>query len=392
MGFRLLDYLIKMRRAILVAAVVFAVAGLLYVLIADPVYESRALLMPPMEEGGEGLLTAWMASMNLPSMIAPMTGGSMSAAVMSDVLGSRGLAEKVIGDLGLMEWYRAGNMDDAVRRLRGSVSIGASQVGMITLKTRDRDPDMARAIAAHHIAGLDSINRSLTSGRAEAILDFTSRQIEEYRKNLEKSRARLAAFQKEHGIINFDEQVRGAIDIAVALKIRAAVTAVQIDILREFSTDDAVELNKKRLELSNIEKQLEKMVEGDSTMSVFPALSKLPALHLEYAALERDLEVNERVYSFLLQKHQESGIDVARTTPSVQVVDKPRTPEDRAGVPRWAFVLLSFLAGGVWMSAVLSWWGWVSMKERSGVEDEAFRSVVARVGSDVSEIRKRLRF
>ena len=96
MGFRLFDYLIKRRRTILATAVVFAVAGLLYILIADPAYESRAMLMPPMEEGGDGLLSAWMASMSLPSMIAPMTGGSMSAVVMVDILGSRGLAEKVV--------------------------------------------------------------------------------------------------------------------------------------------------------------------------------------------------------------------------------------------------------------------------------------------------------
>ena len=126
MGFRLLDYLIKRRRMIISAAVVFAVLGALYILVADSAYESRALLMPPMEEGGEGLLTAWMASMNLPSMISPMSGGSMSAAVMVDILGGRGIAEKVVTDLSLMEWYKVGSMDDAVRRLRGSVSSGSN--------------------------------------------------------------------------------------------------------------------------------------------------------------------------------------------------------------------------------------------------------------------------
>jgi hypothetical protein len=44
------------------------------------------------------------------------------------------------------------------------------------------------------------------------------------------------------------------------------------------------------------------------------------------------------------------------------------------------------------MSVILAWWGWVSMKERSGEEDAAFRSVVDQVEADISEIRKRLRF
>jgi uncharacterized protein involved in exopolysaccharide biosynthesis len=391
MGFRLLDFLIKRRRTILTAAVVFAVAGSLYILIADPVYESRTMLMPPMEEGGEGLLTAWMASMNLPSMIAPMTGGSMSAAVMTDILNSRGIAEKVVTDVGLMEWYGASTTDDAIRRLKGSISAGSSQVGIITLKARDRDPAMAMRIAASHIAALDSVNHSLLNERAAGTIKFTKNQIESYRIRLVESRAQIAAFQEEHGIISFEEQVRGAMDVASALKIRAAITAIQIDILSEFSRDDAIELNKKKLELRNINNQLELIVKGDSSTSVFPPLEKLPALQQEYAALRRDLEVNERVYSFLLQKHEESAIDLARTTSSVQVVDAPRVPEKRAGIPRWAFILAAFIAGGAWMSIVLAWWGWTSMKVRSGEEDEAFKSVVDQVGRDVSEIRRRLR-
>ena len=391
MGFRLLDYLIKRRRAILAAAVVFAVLGALYILISDPVYESRTLLMPPMEEGGEGLLTAWMASMNLPSMISPLSGGSMSAAVMVDILNSRRVTENVISDLGLIEWYKISTMDDAVSELRGSVSTESSQVGIITLRARDRDPVMAMKIVSHYIASLDSINQSLLAERAKGTLEFTRKEIEEYRFRLEESRAGIAAFQEEHGIISFDEQVRGAIDVASALKIRAALTAIQIDILSEFSRDDAVELNKKKLELRNINRQLEVIVHGDSSMTVFPPLEKLPALHQEYAALQRDLEVNERVYSFLLQKHQESGIDLSRTTASVQVVDPPTVPEKRAGIPRWAFILAAFALGGMWMSIVLAWWGWITLKERSGEEDEAFKRVVDQVVSDISEIRRRLR-
>ena len=43
------------------------------------------------------------------------------------------------------------------------------------------------------------------------------------------------------------------------------------------------------------------------------------------------------------------------------------------------------------MSIVLAWWGWITLKERSGEEDEAFKRVVDQVVSDISEIRRRLR-
>jgi uncharacterized protein involved in exopolysaccharide biosynthesis len=250
---------------------------------------------------------------------------------------------------------------------------------------------MAMKIASHHIAGLDSINHRILYERNEGIQEFTRRQLEEYRQQLDISRRRIAQFQEEHGIINFDEQVRGAIDVATALKIREAITAVEIDIMREFSRDEAVDLRKKELELKNINNQLERIVRGDSSLTVFVSLKELPALHQEFAALQRDLEVNERVYSFLLQKHEESRIDLARTTPSVQVVDPPVVPQKRSGIPRWAIVLISFAAGGIWMMLILAWWGWTGMKERTGEEEAALRSVMDRIGSDISNIRSRLR-
>jgi capsule polysaccharide export protein KpsE/RkpR len=271
------------------------------------------------------------------------------------------------------------------------VSASSSQVGIITLKVRDRDPRMAMDIARHHIAGLDSINKKLLYERAEGTVEFTRKQIEMYRRRLEESRIRIAEFQEEHGVFNFDEQIRGAVDVASALEIRAAITAVQIDIMREFSRDEAIELHKKEIELRNINRQIENFMRGDTSRTVFLSLEKVPSLQQKYAALQRDLEVNERVYSFLLQRHEESGIDLARTTASVQVVDSPKIPEKRAGIPRWAVVLIAFAVGGAWMTLVLLWWGWTSMKERTGEEDEAFRSVIDQLSGDMAELRRRLR-
>lgn len=391
MGFRLLDFLLRRRRAVALSAAVFALAALIYVLVADPVYESWAMMMPPIEEGGEGLLSAWMASINVPAMITPMSRSSVTSAVMADILRSRGLAEMVIGSLGLREWYKSDTMDDAVRDLRASADIMVSQTGMITLRVRDRDPAMAMHIASRHITALDTLNRRIQFTRAESSVRFTAGQIEKFRERLRESREKIAEFQRQHGVIDFDQQVRGAIDIAAALKIKASLTAIELDLLREFATPDAAELRKKQLELKHINRQLEKIMTGDTTDAVFIPLRELPALYLEYAALQRDIAVNERVYSFLLEKHEESGIEKARNTPSVQIVDEPNLPEKRAGLPRWAVVALAAAAGALWMIACLGWWGWVSLRKRPLEEDDAFRSVVDTVRGDILALRRRLK-
>lgn len=391
MAFRHAEYIVRNRRVVGVTACIFAVGALLYVLIADPVYTSRAMLMPPFEEGGEGLLQAWMASLSLPSMIAPQTAGAVSSAVMVDILGSRGLAEAVIDSLSLREWYKADTIDDAVRELRGSVAFSFSQTGMITVRVNDRDPAMARAIASAYVAGLDSINRGLQVARAEATMRFTASQIDTFRRRLDGSRERLAAFQSEHGIVNVDEQVRGAIDVAAALKIRASIAAIERDMIREFAFENTRELRRKELELENINRQIETLMSGGDGTSAFVPLRELPALYQEYAALERDLKVDERVYSFLLEKYEESGIERARTTPSIQVVDLPNLPVRRSGLPRWSVVLIAALVGALWISVVLAWWSWFLTRSRPPEDAAALQRVVATAQEDLRRLRRRLR-
>ena len=69
--------------------------------------------MPPLEEGMEGLLGAWMAKMNLPAMVLPMAAGSTTAALLVDILESRRLGEMVIESVDLIDWYKADSLDEA---------------------------------------------------------------------------------------------------------------------------------------------------------------------------------------------------------------------------------------------------------------------------------------
>ncbi|MBN2070196.1 MAG: hypothetical protein JW814_01975 [Candidatus Krumholzibacteriota bacterium] len=391
MNFRIFHYLLMRRRMIGYTGLVLAMAALIYLLIADPQYKSKALLMPPLEEGSEGLLGAWMAKMNLPSMVVPMAAGTTTAALIVDILESRRLAEMVIESVGLMEWYKVSALDDALRELRSNTAISSSATGMITLSVGDRDPETAQKIALAYISKLDSLNHLLQYTRSENTMEFVAVQIDKYRKRLERSRIEISLFQKEHGIVNFEEQVRGAIDVAAALKTRSVLAEIELDLIREFATDNAIELQRKEMEFEYLTLQMKKLMDDDSTSTVFFPLSKMPQIYQQYAAIERDLQVNEQIYSFLLQRYEESGIEKARTTPSVQIVDMPDIQSRRSGLPIWASVILAALAGWLWASIVLAWWGWISMRDRAAEEENAFNEVVALFRKDIATLRGRFK-
>lgn len=391
MNFRIIEYVLERRRIIGWVSLLAVLLSLAWVLLSDPKYSSKALLMPPLEEGGEGLLSAWAAKLNLPAMVIPMAAGATTAEILVDILESRRLAEMVISSQGLMEWYGTESVDEAVRELGARISTSASATGLITLKVTERDPDAAYRIASALIAGLDSLNHDLQFTRAENTMAFVSQQLERYRSELETLRGEIADFQMAHGIVDFGEQVRGAIDVAATLKVSAVLAEINRDLLKEYARDDALDLRRADMEYRSLEIQLEKLMRDDSSSGVFIPLEKMPALHQEYARMQRDLDVNERVYSFLLERYEDSGIDRARNTPSVQVIDPPNIPERRAGMPRWAVVLISGLAGAVWSAVMIAWVGWIAMRERGPGEKEAYDRVVGILQNDVAALRRWLR-
>jgi capsule polysaccharide export protein KpsE/RkpR len=222
-------------------------------------------------------------------------------------------------------------------------------------------------------------------------MEFISVQISRYRVRLEELRREMARFQQEHGMIDFEEQVRGAVDVAANLKVRAILAKIELDLLREFTTRDANELRRKEIEYRQLNEQLQGVVEGDTSAVVFVPFKRLPELHQRFAAMQRDLDVNERVYSFLTERYEESGIERARTTPTVQVVDRPNIPQKPSGLPRWSIVLIVGLIGFVWITVVLTWWNWLSLKQRTDDERRAYEEVLGVVRDDLGKLRRFLR-
>ncbi len=390
MSFRLLRYVLNRRKAVFWVTLFFFAASLVYVILSDRLYESRTLLLPPLEEGG-GILAAWLAQLNIPAASLPVSAGGTSAAILADILHSRRMGEYIALTLDLPERYGEEGMENTLKHLWGRTGITVTTTGLIILSVRDEDPAFAARIANEYIAGLDSINRYLEYTRAEQTRLFVSNQLERYRGELSRLQGRMSLFQEEHGIIHFEEQVRGAIDVAANLKLRTTMARIERDLVREFQRDDAMELMRKETEYENLNRQLEIMMEGDTSNAVFFPLKDMPALYQEYAAMERDLEVTERVYSYLLQVYEQAGVDKARNTPTVQVVDEPSIPERYAGIPFWSIPLISALVGLLWSSLMLAWWGWLTMKRRPEDEETAFREVGELVRSDLERLRRWLR-
>lgn len=93
--------------------------------------------------------------------------------------------------------------------------------------------------------------------------------------------------------------------------------------------------------LAQQRKELDKRLEA-----AMSSLSEYPDKELQLARHMRDVEVNQRLYSFLLEKYQEARIMEASTTTDKRIVDAADLPFRKTS-PRRARLLLSGLLGGM---------------------------------------------
>jgi uncharacterized protein involved in exopolysaccharide biosynthesis len=391
MFIRILNALMRRRRFVGWTTLVFLAAAIVFVLVRGNVYESKALLFPPAEEGGQGILSAWMARLNLPSIMTPVSAGVTSAAILGDIIASRHLCEMIVDSLALREHYGTNSLESAIRKLRSSTKTAVTETGLIRLSVRDRDPEYARGIAEAYIAGLDSLNRFLQRSRADETRRFVAAQIDVFRERLRVLRGEIAAFQGSNNIIDLDEQVRGSIQVAADLKVRSILAGIERDLMSEFTHRDATELRRKTAEHANLVRQLKTIMNGDSAGAVFVPLRRLPALAQQYAAMQRDLEINERIYSYLLERYEEAGIEKTRMTSVVQVVDAPSLPEEPAGIPLLLVVAIVAAAGFVWSTLMAAWWEWSVMRPKSSGEERAFAELRGALDADAARLRRALR-
>lgn len=96
---------------------------------------------------------------------------------------------------------------------------------------------------------------------------------------------------------------------------------------------------------NNLKSQKSELDEGIKKLESH--LSGFPHKELELARRARDLEVSQRLYSFLLEKKHEAEIVKASTTTDKRVIDNASFPHRRSSPQRAKIAFMGFLGGGL---------------------------------------------
>lgn len=109
-------------------------------------------------------------------------------------------------------------------------------------------------------------------------------------------------------------------------------------------------LKAERDNLANLLSQLE---QGSSkSEKLLPSQRELPALAIEYSHLERDLEVQGKVFELLTQQYELTKLQISGSDPIIQILEPAEAPDKKSGPSRakicitatFAALFLSILA------------------------------------------------
>jgi capsule polysaccharide export protein KpsE/RkpR len=271
------------------------------------------------------------------------------------ILKSETVSISIIDQFNLVKAYGVQNRDQARSILKGLTDIKLSKEGLIEITVQDREPVRSAQLTNSYIAILDSIKQSMNQFKAKERADFIERQIHENEESIRQAENDLKAFQIKTKAISPYQQQRVAISVSAQLEMDLMKQENQLKEYRSKSFSDSHPVVRDLLNTIKFsEEMLHLMRFGSSDKvreSLFVPLQEAPDLTLQFAKLERRVEILGMLEQLLRQHYEESRIEQVNNTSTVTILDRARPPQQKFR-PKRKLIVLVAAAGSLFFSIV----------------------------------------
>jgi capsule polysaccharide export protein KpsE/RkpR len=306
-------------------------------------YEATAQVMPP-DTGSNslsslalpGLLRAPGTS-NLAGLATEMFGMKTSGALFVKVLESRTVEDNLVNQFDLRtrySWHGKMYYEDARSKLESRTKISEDKKsGVISITVKDRNPDLAKAMADEYVKQLDRLVVQVATSAARREREFLEQRLQEEKKILADSEQRFSKFASSSMALDVPEQTRVMLEASAKLQGELIVARSELKGLEQTYTPENPRVRTVRARIDELERELKRIngqsVTGDpgSPASPYPSVKQLPTVGLEWAELYRDRKTHEAVYEMLTQQYEMARVQEAREIPTVKVLDPADRPE-----------------------------------------------------------------
>ena len=328
-------------------------------------FTAVAVLMPPGSQQDISILNAFSDS-ELPF------GGLISkteeeAMRLIAILKSRTVMETIIKKYNLIEFYKAENIEEALKSLADHVSLEIEEEGTLSIKAHvstgwlhyDKDElkvrELSAEIANEFVNQLDIVNKRLQTEQAVHQRKFLGERYGENLMDLIKAEEKLKQFKENHNIISIESQTRTAIESAAALKNQILIKEIQKGVVSRKLKLNHPEIIGIEDEIRELTVKLHEIEYGRDTSenvrgNLFLVLSEIPQIDADLMRLTREVDIQSTLFIYLTQQYEDAKIQEAKNTPTIQLLDPAVTPIKKSSPKRLLMVFIMALITFVFSS------------------------------------------
>lgn len=367
----LLVILVHQRFFIIKFTSLFALAAIIYSLLATPVYKSTLQIMPPGGDAKSGAV-AVLAASGLGDLAGgfgatqgdTVVGITKSTVVLDRVIDKNGLLTRKSEGFSLTRAVKglfASSEEEKKPKMRTRVRAALSEQiqsaadkksGIISVSVSDTSPEMAVQLAQSVFdETLDVMQDVAVTPSAKQRL-FIEEQLKENSKALTDAENNLSAFLKDTGMSS-PSGTPSDIGSLGSLQARMIAKEIEIKAARRFATDANPKLKQLQAEYNAIKKQFEANKGMFNASSGTGEIKNITESSLQYATLFREYKFRESLVSILLRQYETAKIREAQDPVVIQLLSPPTFPEIRSKPQRSKIVILATFAGG-FLSLILA--------------------------------------
>ncbi len=337
-------------------------------------YDSVVRLMPPDQQSSSTALLAAVAGRSLGglgSLAGGLLSGHTSTALFIDLLQSRTVSDHIIDRFHLQDAYKKRYRVDMVKFLAHHTSVvDDKKSGVITLTFTDTDPVRGREIAQAYIEELNALVNTTSTSSARREREFIENRLVTVKAQLHDAETALSNFSSVNTTLDIKAQTQTMVEAAAKLQAELIVAQSDLESLQQIYGNDNVRIRSTRARIESLQHELTKLsgssaalpadmdgatrnADASDSTSLYPSLRQLPRLAVPYAALYRDVRIQETVFELLSQQYEAARIEEAKDTPVVSVFDPPLVAEKKSSPHRLIIILIATALAGIFCSVFL---------------------------------------
>lgn len=337
----------KKRRFIFLNTFIFAIISIVISLLLPKWYRSQAIIM------STGVQPTNFVSLltGVPSANFGLSSVDKDISNYIAILESRTVGENMVNRFDLMDRYGTPEVEKSIKVWLRKLELEITEEGTLIISVLDKDPIVARDMVTALLQELEETNLRLSREKGKFNRQFYEERLAVNRAELVNAEEKLRIFQKKNGTIDIPSQVIAAIETYSKLYAKKVDVETQLAVSNAILAKSDPKINQLEIFLKELNSKLAQMASGGVEESVLLVFDKVPDLSLEYARLLREVEVQNKILEVIIPQYEQARMEESKDIPSIQVLDKPNVPINKAK-PKRAIIVIATIVMAAIMSVV----------------------------------------